>query len=348
MDRKLAILLVMPVMGIFSVPALAAWHGNQAGDQHHHINPRQQHYSGHAVHFVKLPAHDHEDRDQSTHRKPSHDFIVGNNAGDKGAGKRDKGGWFLIGGDHDGNNDHDRGGDGNHHGDRGGDHDRGGDRDRDRYGDNDRYRHHDRGNDGDRYRYDRWHRERYERDGRIYWRFNIHLFPRYDLGVWRGGYWHHGWYGGRWGWWWVVGGIWYYYPAPIYPYPNPYVPGSVVIINNQMDTPTPPADAPAQFWYYCRSPQGYYPYVPECPGGWAQVAATPSNATMPASPPTQSPTPAPTQPSAPVQPPAPVQYWYHCKSPEGYYPYVKTCPGGWDRVPATPPSTSSSKPRGGG
>ena len=29
-------------------------------------------------------------------------------------------------------------------------------------------------------------------------------------------------------------------------------------------------------------------------------------------------------------------YWHHCEDPEGYYPYVKECPGGWQRVPPTP------------
>jgi hypothetical protein len=29
--------------------------------------------------------------------------------------------------------------------------------------------------------------------------------------------------------------------------------------------------------------------------------------------------------------------WYFCQSPEGYYPYVKTCAGGWQKVPAQPP-----------
>jgi len=30
-------------------------------------------------------------------------------------------------------------------------------------------------------------------------------------------------------------------------------------------------------------------------------------------------------------------YWYHCAKPDGYYPYVKACPSGWQRVPAQPP-----------
>lgn len=26
------------------------------------------------------------------------------------------------------------------------------------------------------------------------------------------------------------------------------------------------------------------------------------------------------------------QYWYYCKSAKGYYPYVKECPNGWQKV----------------
>jgi hypothetical protein len=29
--------------------------------------------------------------------------------------------------------------------------------------------------------------------------------------------------------------------------------------------------------------------------------------------------------------------WYFCRESNGYYPYVKQCPGGWERVPARPP-----------
>jgi hypothetical protein len=36
----------------------------------------------------------------------------------------------------------------------------------------------------------------------------------------------------------------------------------------------PPAPPPTS-WYYCDDPPGYYPYVPQCPGGWRQVPATP-------------------------------------------------------------------------
>lgn len=50
----------------------------------------------------------------------------------------------------------------------------------------------------------------------------------------------------------------YYAPAPIYVQPPPaYV-------------DRPAADA-SDYWYYCESPAGYYPYVKSCPGGWMRV-----------------------------------------------------------------------------
>ena len=46
------------------------------------------------------------------------------------------------------------------------------------------------------------------------------------------------------------------------------------------------------------------------------------------------------QPVAPVAP-APAaasgNYWYYCTASRGYYPYVKECPGGWQRVSPQPP-----------
>jgi len=29
-------------------------------------------------------------------------------------------------------------------------------------------------------------------------------------------------------------------------------------------------------------------------------------------------------------------WWYYCEQTRGYYPYVKSCPGGWQRVPPAP------------
>lgn len=80
-----------------------------------------------------------------------------------------------------------------------------------------------------------------------------------DVDRWHGGHWVHGEHLGRLGWWWVVGDDgWYSYPAPVYPYPEPYAPPAVV---------APSAD----YWYYCTSAGAYYPYVSECPEGRTPV-----------------------------------------------------------------------------
>ena len=100
---------------------------------------------------------------------------------------------------------------------------------------------------------------------------DFHGFSRRDLGIWRGGRWVHGWHDGRFAWWWAVGGGWYFYPTPIYPFPT-YVPPAVVV---QQAPPVPTGLPPAQFWYYCDNPQGYYPYVAACNGPWRQVPAAP-------------------------------------------------------------------------
>ncbi|MCD4483553.1 hypothetical protein LQR31_03575 [Chromobacterium vaccinii] len=113
-----------------------------------------------------------------------------------------------------------------------------------------------------------------------------HGGPHISINVWRGGYWNHGYYHGRMGWWWVVGGAWYFYTAPIYPYPSLYAPPAVavapavpVVPAVPMAPPAPPvAAAPqesAQVWYYCKAAKQYYPYVSECPGGWKTVPAQP-------------------------------------------------------------------------
>ena len=118
-----------------------------------------------------------------------------------------------------------------------------------------------------------------------HWRGEIHRFHEHDLPYWRGGQWLHGPHEGRLGWWWVVGGIWYYYPAPVYPYPDPYRPPAVVI------EPQPSG----QYWYYCNNPAGYYPYVTSCFTPWQAVPAS-----------AQPPQPVPPQPMMP--PPASGQY----------------------------------------
>lgn len=38
-------------------------------------------------------------------------------------------------------------------------------------------------------------------------------------------------------------------------------------------------------------------------------------------------------------PPQEPQYWYYCQNPQGYYPYIQSCPNGWMKVvpPDSPP-----------
>jgi hypothetical protein len=47
------------------------------------------------------------------------------------------------------------------------------------------------------------------------------------------------------------------------------------------------------------------------------------------------------QPAPQAEQPA---YWYFCKDAQGYYPYVKQCPGGWMKVVPTPPTPPASPP----
>lgn len=42
--------------------------------------------------------------------------------------------------------------------------------------------------------------------------------------------------------------------------------------------------------------------------------------------------------AAPAAPASPPGYWYYCAESRAYYPYVKQCPGGWQRVSPQPPS----------
>jgi len=114
---------------------------------------------------------------------------------------------------------------------------------------------------------------------------DVGRFDRHELGLWRGGGWRHEIFNGRLGWWWVSGGVWYFYDAPVYPYPmvvsgmafaEPMVvvPGAPMVIQ-QAAPPPPPQQQQQPVWYYCDSPAGYYPYVPTCNLPFRPVAARP-------------------------------------------------------------------------
>jgi hypothetical protein len=125
----------------------------------------------------------------------------------------------------------------------------------------------------------------------------FHHFDERERVIWVGGRWHHDWHGGRFGWWWDVGGVWYFYPEPVYPYPTyvtsevfidpvppppvvviapPPAPPAVVVAAPPPAPPPQPVAAPPQFWYYCDAAGAYYPYVANCEGPWRQVPATQS------------------------------------------------------------------------
>ena len=83
---------------------------------------------------------------------------------------------------------------------------------------------------------------------------------------------------------------------------------------------------------------GYYPgYYPAYPAYAypAPAYAYPGSAVAPSAGYVEqgyaqvAPAPAPAQPQGD---------WYYCASSNAYYPYARECPGGWQRVPSTPPS----------
>ena len=103
---------------------------------------------------------------------------------------------------------------------------------------------------------------------------DIAHFHEHDWAVWRDGRWIHDWHDGRMGWWWVAGGTWYFYPAPVYPWPSPWEPSLEVVVTPGIPQGSfPPA---TQSWYFCDATQKYYPYESTCPSGWRQVPATPA------------------------------------------------------------------------
>lgn len=71
---------------------------------------------------------------------------------------------------------------------------------------------------------------------------------------------------------------WRYPPPQIYTYPP------VVTLQSPPQAYIEMSDMNARqqqrsdgWWYYCHNPDGYYPYVKECPQGWQQVEPRPSD-----------------------------------------------------------------------
>ena len=114
-------------------------------------------------------------------------------------------------------------------------------------------------------------------EARQQWHGDIHRFHDHDIHRWRSGRWVHGVHGGRQGWWWTVGPAWYWYPAPVYPFPDPYQPPLALAPGEPLPPPPAPGmSAPSRgYWYYCRDSGRYYPYVAQCRSPWERVPATP-------------------------------------------------------------------------
>ena len=85
-------------------------------------------------------------------------------------------------------------------------------------------------------------------------------FSRVGVGVVVGpGWWGPGWWG------------------PYYPY-YPYYSAPPVVIQQQPETyiQQPSQVEQQSYWYFCREPEGYYPYVKKCPKGWLKVVPSPA------------------------------------------------------------------------
>jgi hypothetical protein len=130
---------------------------------------------------------------------------------------------------------------------------------------------------------------------------------------WTGGRWRHTWWHGRYGWWWNVGGAFYFYNAPAYPYPSDVSPTYYDDQNYDDD-----------------DQGGGYGDQGQDQGGYNDQGPGPDQQDM-----------------GPGYGGGGPSVWYHCNRPEGYYPYVKECRGGWEQVPAQPSDMQGPGPQGG-
>ena len=82
--------------------------------------------------------------------------------------------------------------------------------------------------------------------GRVHFGAHVLIGPGY---WWPGPWWGPGWWGAR----------YYSYSPP------------VVVQQAPVYVQPSPASEELYYWYYCQKPQGYYPYVQQCPNGWMKV-----------------------------------------------------------------------------
>jgi len=82
---------------------------------------------------------------------------------------------------------------------------------------------------------------------------------------------------------------------------------------------------------YLGGPIGWPYYTPYYGYGYGYPYYYPPAVMQPSSPPVYI-----ERQDAPEAAPS-TSYWYYCPESKAYYPYVKQCPGGWQRVAPQPP-----------
>lgn len=128
---------------------------------------------------------------------------------------------------------------------------------------------------------------------------NVRGFNEHERAIWRTGRWHNDWHYGRYGWWWLVGGVWYEYAHPIYPYPVEVAPlvvyeqpvvttslplyeeprvvvaGAAPVGLTLRESAIPRLPAVPAGSYRCATPVSDYPVIGTCPSGWIFVPDAP-------------------------------------------------------------------------
>lgn len=107
-------------------------------------------------------------------------------------------------------------------------------------------------------------------------RWNRGPSVNFSFGYWGGPYWGGpGYWGPGYGYW--GGPAVVYAPSPVVVAPEP----RVYVESDPAPVATPPpvssaAPSAPQWWYWCASARGYYPYVASCAEGWQRVTPQPS------------------------------------------------------------------------
>jgi hypothetical protein len=63
----------------------------------------------------------------------------------------------------------------------------------------------------------------------------------------------------------------YYYGGPVYYAPPPVIIHRPPVYVQPQHVYVQRGQEESNYWYYCDNPQGFYPYIKSCPGGWMKV-----------------------------------------------------------------------------